>query len=208
MPWNLDDLEDDEEFAPLTPDEEARLGKLTPHSSPLGPKPIHRELLPVDGCWEDLEASPSEPTAIVFLDVDGVLHPVDAPLEKFLNVTHLEQLRRIVESSGARIVLSSTWRLDHNHAFQICNTIAGLGLPRPIGATPDHWQQGRAAEISAWLATNASLVDGGRWVAIDDLPLTPDLPEAHVVTVDGLTGLTRELADLAIAKLQAQDVCF
>uniref|UniRef100_A0A7S3TSU6 Uncharacterized protein n=1 Tax=Strombidinopsis acuminata TaxID=141414 RepID=A0A7S3TSU6_9SPIT len=206
MPWNLDDLEDDEEFAPLDPEEEARLGKLTPHGTPQGIKPTHRDLLPVDGCWE--EASPRSTTAIIFLDVDGVLHPVDAPQEDFLHSKHLEELRRVVDASGARIVLSSTWRLDAGHAYQLSNAIAGMGLQRPIGATPDYWQQGRAAEISAWLATNAALVDGGRWLAIDDLPLTPDLPEAHVITTDGNVGLTKELADAAIAKLQTQDVCF
>lgn len=145
MPWNLDDLESDEEFAPLDPEEEGRLRQLTPHATPHGSpqtKPTKRDMLPVDGCWE--EASPRS-TAIVFLDVDGVLHSVDAAFDNCLQIEHLEELRRIVEASGARIVLSSTWRLDQNHAYQICNTIAGLGLPRPIGATPaaDHGSRGR-----------------------------------------------------------------
>mmetsp|Transcript_1352 Transcript_1352/g.2907 ORF Transcript_1352/g.2907 Transcript_1352/m.2907 type:complete len:171 (+) Transcript_1352:29-541(+) len=164
----------------------------------------------MEGAWEgatDL-ASPSwaEPASprrspIVFLDVDGVLHPIMAEDDGVLAEPQMYQLRRVVRHSGARIVLSSTWRLTNHLAHRVCSEIAFQGLNRPIGATPHLGSAGRAAEISTWLADHAELVEGERWVAIDDMPLVPDLPPARVVTTDAFQGLTREMADAALLKL-------
>lgn len=44
---------------------------------------------------------------ILFLDVDGVL--LINPREGFRKVA-MQQLKRIIDETGARIVVSSTWR--------------------------------------------------------------------------------------------------
>ncbi|CAE8733923.1 unnamed protein product [Polarella glacialis] len=152
----------------------------------------------------DLFGVPEHPTAIVFLDVDGVLHSVEAHPEAFLGHQQLLLLKRILEATGARIVLSTTWRRDPAHLQQVLDALDGVGIERPIGATPDLWRAGRASEISAWLAANASLV-AGQWVSLDDLPLEEELPSQHVVTLDGLLGLTAEKVSEAIAKLSARE---
>ena len=52
-----------------------------------------------------------EVTRVLFLDVDGVLHAADARHRPF-RTPCLDVLKTILEQSGARIVLSSNWRLD------------------------------------------------------------------------------------------------
>merc|ERR1719506_2371968 len=82
-------------------------------------------------------------TAIVFLDIDGVLHPIDASADCFLQKPQLLQLQRIVEICGARIVLSSTWRLKWSTADEAASGLTAVGLELPIGATPDLKRRGR-----------------------------------------------------------------
>mmetsp|Transcript_60805 Transcript_60805/g.130683 ORF Transcript_60805/g.130683 Transcript_60805/m.130683 type:complete len:210 (+) Transcript_60805:101-730(+) len=149
------------------------------------------------------------PSAIIFLDVDGVLHSTSAPSDGLFGTRQLMELRRIVGSTGAKIVLSSAWRLSYVFADRVSRELWGAGLPGPISATPslNPWHtEGRALEIRAWLSAHAGLVDADRWVAIDDIPLSMDLPHEHVVTTNGQVGLTRELADSAIAKLKGRHI--
>merc|ERR1712008_347048 len=127
--------------------------------------------------------------------------PYDADLDSFFGEQHLEQLCRIVHISGARIVLSTTWRLDAASAQKVVAVLTQHGLARPIGATPDLAPSGRAEEIRTWLERYGHFVDTDRWVAIDDIPLSPPFPERHVVTTDPLQGLTAADADAALAKL-------
>ena len=48
---------------------------------------------------------------IVFLDVDGVLHSIFARTESQLFRSDcLKRLKKIIEQTGAKIVLSSSWR--------------------------------------------------------------------------------------------------
>ena len=48
------------------------------------------------------------PVRVVFLDVDGVLHSLAG--DEMFNSACMDRLRRIVHSSNATIVLSSSWR--------------------------------------------------------------------------------------------------
>mmetsp|Transcript_8844 Transcript_8844/g.24977 ORF Transcript_8844/g.24977 Transcript_8844/m.24977 type:complete len:216 (-) Transcript_8844:49-696(-) len=210
MPWDLDDLEEDAEFAPVEQEELGRLEALTPKSKAALP-PMEIPALELESaldCWED--ASPRQ-SAIVFLDID-VLRTAEPPKdneyeEEFeLGGPQLEQLDRIVAASGARLVISSAERLDIGYAEGVAAAFEDAGMRRPIGTTPDMQGAGRAAEINAWLAVHTDLVDLLRWIVIDTSPLTPDLHE-HLVKIDGLRtikgqyGLTQERADVAIKKL-------
>ena len=147
------------------------------------------------------DSLPAHPVPIVFFDVDGVLHSADAEPDSYLGMVHLERLRRIVVETRARLVLSSTWRLTSGCVQELHVALQRAGLPPPVGATADLWPQGRAHEISEWVASHGF----EQWVAIDDLPL-PDLLEEHVVTTDGAVGLSDCDADETIRKLRAQSV--
>lgn len=46
---------------------------------------------------------------VIFLDLDGVLHPVDAVEQEFFSESCVFALRRLVDSCNAQVVLSSTW---------------------------------------------------------------------------------------------------
>mmetsp|Transcript_23939 Transcript_23939/g.68530 ORF Transcript_23939/g.68530 Transcript_23939/m.68530 type:complete len:211 (-) Transcript_23939:166-798(-) len=183
-------------------------------ASPLdGPDPpMEGWLRPCDGgsqCTCQQGIAGKSASAIIFLDVDGVLHASGAPLCSLFGHLQLKELRRVVEATGSRLVLSTAWRLSQNFAGRVLNELVEAGLPQPISATPSlcPWHaDGRALEIRAWLVAHSGLVDDDRWVAIDDIPLEPALPCEHVVTTDGQTGLTPELADAAIAKLNGKSV--
>lgn len=46
---------------------------------------------------------------VIFLDLDGVLHPVDAVEHEFFSESCVFALRRLLDSCNAQVVLSSTW---------------------------------------------------------------------------------------------------
>mmetsp|Transcript_91914 Transcript_91914/g.213639 ORF Transcript_91914/g.213639 Transcript_91914/m.213639 type:complete len:210 (-) Transcript_91914:89-718(-) len=171
------------------------------------PKNPEAQLRPCDGgaqCTCQQGITGKSASAIIFLDVDGVLHAAGAPMCSLFGAAQLSQLKRVVDATRARIVLSTAWRLSQTFAGRVLNELVEFGLPSPISATPSlcPWHSdGRALEIRAWLVAHALLVEHDRWVAIDDIPLSPDLPCEHVVTTDAEVGLTEELADCAIAKL-------
>merc|ERR1719199_946610 len=126
-------------------------------------------------------------TKILFLDVDGVLHPTTGT-EEFIQPC-VFQLCRIVQATGADIVLSTAWRLVPVAKACLEKQMRTWGLQAPIDDTPEFpdkyenfiWRfcgiKGtvRPGEIAAWLADNAEMVDFPRWVAIDDIDMTAEL---------------------------------
>lgn len=153
---------------------------------------------------------PIQPAPIVFLDVDGVLHGVGAPFRELFGQQQLENLRRLVCAiPGAQIVLSTAWRLSDGSTQRVLSELFRAGLPMPISSTPNLLPgevRGRSEEIAAWLRSHEHLVQEGRWLAIDDIPLSPDLPAEHVLTTDCYKGLTTAKADEGIEKLARRPV--
>lgn len=134
----------------------------------------------------------------IFLDVDGVLHPAHHAKHPFYSEC-LDELARIVRATGARIVLSSTWRLNAIQHEAVDSVLRQWGLPQTIGATPRlAVAGGRSMEILAWLAEN-STDRQATWVAIDDMNM-PTLGDKLILT-DKDDGLTRHDARLAITML-------
>ena len=112
---------------------------------------------------------------VVFLDVDGVIC-----CNKYghLEEEKLQNLRLVVERSGASIVLSTDWRRSPTHKRKLCRVLEDLGM-RVIGAT----MQGptmhpvRPREIIGWLEgyeaerrrhSSPAVLS---WVAVDDRQL-------------------------------------
>jgi hypothetical protein len=146
------------------------------------------------------------PSAIVFLDVDGVLHGVGAPEIELFGAEQLIELAKIIRAANAQIVLSTAWRLTEASTYRVANELVNAGLPMPISSTPNLRPghiKGRAPEIAAWLRSHPGLVLEGCWIAIDDIPLSPDLPTANVITTDCQLGLTPRDAEEAIAKFES-----
>ena len=140
---------------------------------------------------------------VIFLDVDGVLNKLDSPAMLPLSKSKLRLLRHIVSETGARIVLSSSWRLFPHARFKLMRTLRYKGM-RVWKSTPDfetehpnspYW---RGHEIEAFLKDRPRIT---KYVILDDNNrFLKDQLEFFVET-DSYVGLTQELADKAIGIL-------
>jgi hypothetical protein len=106
---------------------------------------------------------------LIFLDVDGVLctEAVGFAYPK-LDPAAVGVLNGVLERTGARIVVSSTWR-NPRSVTATRELLGGLGRVQPanriIGCTPDlqdadHLHLQRGHEIQAWLDRGAKPVEG------------------------------------------------
>ena len=120
---------------------------------------------------------------VIFLDVDGVLN-CEYTKEKiddilFVMDSKIELLKTIIDQTGAKVVLSSTWRqgwLDMEHGInsrEVCHFLAlqekltehGIEL---LFRTPIHTIDDRGAEIEEWLKTrNGEPIES--YVLLDDM---------------------------------------
>lgn len=123
---------------------------------------------------------------IIFLDIDGVLNSAEGDLKAAVTGRDLMapdpklvvRLLGILQETGAKIVLTSTWRLDKTMTW-----------PFPVyDKTPRGPVGDRCDEIVAWL--NAHLGETEAFVIVDDEPdafigFDPEV----CVHVDSRTGL-------------------
>jgi hypothetical protein len=164
-----------------------------------------------------LTDDPSYP--ILFLDIDGVLnyHTFDPSSQSnAIDRESIERLNRILETTKARIVLSSAWRyMIHKHAL----TLKGFHfLLRTHGmvATVDGSDEviiditcrdedipTRAGQIQAWLDTHQP----ERYAILDDMDL--GFTEANMnwieVLGEGLTDRDVREAVALLSRPQSQD---
>lgn len=101
-------------------------------------------------------------TKIIFLDVDGVLNSnkwiklnPNKSLIELMDPAAAARLNIIKERTGAKIVISSSWRirfLGTANAFQdIKEFFAKFGIVDIVGMTPQLRGKRRCDEITAWL---------------------------------------------------------
>lgn len=109
---------------------------------------------------------------LLFLDVDGVLHPVETNYsfssKSFSRLPLLEDLLR--EFPSVEVVISSDWRLAES-VEQLQRYFSEDIRHRIIGATPQldpdaAIRHRRQLEIQAWLEGNGR--GDAEWVALDD----------------------------------------
>jgi len=155
---------------------------------------------------------------VVFLDIDGVLNSTAFFLARRemrglaglaltregdlhdLDGDAIERLNRIVEATGAKIVVCSTWRLIHDIAW-LRSHLAGQGLRAEIiDVTPDIPHGTRGNEILKWLDAHPGV---SSWVVIDDTPSDLRQVRRNVVVTKFETGLLDEHVQDAIAILGA-----
>ena len=141
----------------------------------------------------------------LFLDIDGVIATPTSmranhargldPSEYRYDGVALMYVGRLVERTGAKVVLSSSWREDLDTAdpylrLIVNNMVSQLeraGAPI-FGVTPKIGGADRSAEIAAWLDQNPC----DAWVIIDDLARfeqRPDVCEGHLVIVEDSEGI-------------------
>ncbi len=154
---------------------------------------------------------------VIFLDIDGVLNIYCQDRDKFGCTFHdhlVDNLESIIEKTGAKIVISSSWRLDGKDAMM--EMWKSRNLPgEVIDITPNlsygaglNTGTPRGKEIQEWLdnhpdVTNYVIID-------DDVDMLPEQLSNFVVTagntdhedcVDLGYGLTKKCAELAISIL-------
>lgn len=156
---------------------------------------------------------------VLFLDVDGVLnslewckagHGFGCPPRKRERCTKerlkwcpdmVKRLRRVIEATGAHIVVSSSWRgygAGAVRKWKAMFNVYGWRNAPVIGETPDlcrmvnglYRSTTRGEEVAAWLKAHTHVVD--RFVCVDDGD--DFLPDQPLVLTDMETGLTEDAA--------------
>lgn len=148
---------------------------------------------------------------VIFLDIDGVLSPTHYmnSLYKMWKASfneikshdeygqlffyqNCDALKKIIDETGAKIVISSAWRLEGEAKMKemwadrnLAGEIIGITL---VGAN-------RGVEISQWINCNDFQ---GNYVIIDDLKLMLKEQEPFFVNTNGFVGLTMKDAEKAI----------
>ena len=153
---------------------------------------------------------------IIFCDIDGVLNEDTTPTRTksrviFIDEEKLLRLKRIVDATGAKIVLSSTWRYDRDTPglngdfLELQEAFHNVELEFYSYTPVDAIGIRRGMEIKAWLGVHRGEVD--RFIILDDelwdfeeRGLLPRLVKTEFW--DG--GLTEELAQEAIDLLMEE----
>jgi hypothetical protein len=122
---------------------------------------------------------------IIFLDIDGVLNCKKTPNpRKFPYIVDkqlLARLRRLLARTGAKVVLSSSWRTDPVGLF----AAKYWGVPF-MDVCPDMPKSPRRNEVLRWLARHPKVT---RYAIIDDEDdELDDLPLFQPSSKTGLTG--------------------
>ena len=150
----------------------------------------------------------------IFVDVDGVLNcsttirRLNCCFEfNFVDTRKVLRLRDIVERTGAKLVLSSTWRfgadpkafwLEREALRELVAEFRRLRCPLWFDTTPYLPSTKRWQEINAWLI----LHDVEDFIILDDWGEEEFRPMMdRLVKCDPRKGLTKERAELAIQML-------
>lgn len=133
---------------------------------------------------------------IIFLDIDGVLNTSNRELDDIC----LQNLKFIIDSTSAKIVLSSTWRKFEHLLNELEFSFQKFKIPRWIDQTPIINDIGfnldRTFEILSWLKGKINIQN---WVAIDDENLSHLNP--HNFITRQRIGLTFEISEKIITFL-------
>lgn len=144
---------------------------------------------------------PRLPLKVLFLDIDGVLNVYNTP-ERFHGMLGIDPLRaalvrEITEVTGAKVVLSSTWRRDQDARYEVQRNIGRfmdwtIYTNNPIDV--------RGVEIQEWLTRMGQFWDITDYVVLDDMLIYGH--EGHVYQTDNENGLTWDIAQAIIQRLK------
>src|SRR3981081_3275692 len=128
---------------------------------------------------------------IIFLDLDGVLNCKKTPnprkLPYIVDPKLLSRFEQLVERTGSKVVLTSTWRYDPAGLFSAKH----WGIPF-IDVIPDMPKKPRRDEVLAWLRNHP---EAERYLVMDDED--DELDELPLFQPSARTGLTDEIVERA-----------
>jgi hypothetical protein len=123
-------------------------------------------------------------TPILFLDIDGVLHPGNGL--GGTRLMHAEALETALDGLSVQVVIASSWRFHLSMQEILQELPAGLAQ-RVVGATGSahigRWA--RFHEIKSWLDCHAPLAD---WRVLDDAVFEFPKPCPQLIACHPQTG--------------------
>lgn len=143
---------------------------------------------------------------VIFLDIDGVLNTEFQDKDEYgflFNQECVNNLKLILENTGAWIVLSSTWRMaGHKVIWQMWKDrgLPGVILDLTTRKTDNH----RGEEIAQWVQPCLYIPDFN-YVILDDNSDMLSHQLDHFICVDVLDGLSLEDANRAIEILNKHE---
>lgn len=137
---------------------------------------------------------------ILFLDIDGVLNHRKSPTTNGVFVIDeqlLPLLKRIVDETGVKIVLSSSWRLSIHSRLRVKDALKTIGT-RFIDYTK-FISGPRSEEIKEWLERHPKVTSFA--ILDDDFDAKID---GHFFQTDFNNGLTPEITEKVIKYLNKE----
>jgi hypothetical protein len=157
---------------------------------------------------------------VIFLDIDGVLNHMafvikknantinEPPLEGFpqfqlnaIDSKSLSLVKKIVDKTDSKIVISSTWRINKSKDDFI-RLFDRFGFPNApvIDCTPVTPDRTRGIEIDMWLMNNSCV---SNFIILDDDSDMTDfqIENNHFIKINYETGITGEDVKTAIKHL-------
>jgi len=141
---------------------------------------------------------------VIFLDVDGVLNTTHSSMWT-ISKKKLKLLRRLVETTGAEIVVSSTWRvprwtaIDNKQPLDVLRKKLFYSKMKIFDKTPIIYDKGcavdRGIEIDQWLKDHPEVTN---YVILDDCDEFTKEQKSHLVLTNPDNGLTEIDVILAI----------
>ena len=139
---------------------------------------------------------------VVFLDVDGVLNSVrDYYSTELTTDSHFILLKELIDRTGAKIVLSSSWRIGLSIRGDLVQRLAEYGL-EIYDITPVLYFEGRKRgdEIRAWLDKHGEVTN---FVILDDDSDMCEFTKTNLVKTDTNFGLNKRHVEKAVEILNA-----
>jgi hypothetical protein len=155
---------------------------------------------------------------VIFLDIDGVLNVISQGYDNYGSIFHqhlVDNLKTIIDKTGAYIVISSSWRTDgldklrllwksRNYPGQIISTTPLSYFNEDLESNPNI-EICRGHEIQYWLknhpeVTNYVILDDDNDILesqLDHFVQTSENPD-HEDSIDIGYGLTKQCAKKAI----------
>ena len=133
---------------------------------------------------------------LIFLDVDGVFNTDNTKERTSQGFVGIEPckvalLADIIKQTDAKVVVSSTWRLDKEFYDELKAHLWAFDIV-PYGETPNLGRE-RRGEIANWLIDSGYTPESCRIVVIDDMSsaeLGTYWTNAKFIQTDNETGLT------------------
>lgn len=155
---------------------------------------------------------------VIFLDIDGVLNCVDTTVKckAFVGIDekYVARLKRIVEATGAQIVLSSSWKHDWEPVNKEAQNEFGAYIDRvlkkyslvAIDKTYESDSERRGEGIIQWVGTHevdSFIILDNEWFDFKELGLQSRVIKTEFYDEHG--GLTNDHVALAIELLNCEN---